>query len=303
MAAPITPQTFRPIPKTAAQQILDFILSVTPFPVSDAVFDVVAAADATKSLRANLSAQAPSTTTTIATTGTVARTFTLPDITGTALVQQVGTGFVFIGQPGQLYGSNAGMQFSTLVANRAQFRGNQYGAHAAGAGVTGFKSRATFIGAPVQPPPGTPGGGCLGGDILLGFTAIGVTPDDMQIPLAGTLRFQVPAGFVAAGQNYLPAELSLSLADLTGPTNSIRQVVLFSSGGETQTLRGVRAGGAATVPGSLGTGSLWSSGAGDPNGTVTGKPGDLYTNTLGGAGTTLYVKESGVGTNTGWTGK
>jgi hypothetical protein len=42
---------------------------------------------------------------------------------------------------------------------------------------------------------------------------------------------------------------------------------------------------------------------GSPNGVVTGNPGDLYLNKSGGAGTTLYVKESGSGTNTGWVGK
>ena len=44
-------------------------------------------------------------------------------------------------------------------------------------------------------------------------------------------------------------------------------------------------------------------GAGSPNTVVTGNIGDLYLNTSGGAGTTLYVKESGAGTNTGWVGK
>lgn len=44
-------------------------------------------------------------------------------------------------------------------------------------------------------------------------------------------------------------------------------------------------------------------GTGSPNGAVTGSPGDLYLNKSGGAGTTLYVKESGTGTNTGWVGK
>lgn len=46
-----------------------------------------------------------------------------------------------------------------------------------------------------------------------------------------------------------------------------------------------------------------SSGTGSPNGVVTGSVGDLYTRTDGGAGTTLYVKESGTATNTGWVGK
>jgi hypothetical protein len=44
-------------------------------------------------------------------------------------------------------------------------------------------------------------------------------------------------------------------------------------------------------------------GSGSPNTVVTGNPGDLYLNTAGGASTTLYVKESGTGTNTGWVGK
>jgi len=59
--------------------------------------------------------------------------------------------------------------------------------------------------------------------------------------------------------------------------------------------------------GRVGTGGAagpkWMSGAGSPETVVTGSPGDLYSNTSGGAGTTLYVKESGVATNTGWVGK
>lgn len=43
--------------------------------------------------------------------------------------------------------------------------------------------------------------------------------------------------------------------------------------------------------------------AGDPNGNVTGNIGDLCINTGGGAGVTLWVKESGDGTNTGWVAK
>ena len=44
-------------------------------------------------------------------------------------------------------------------------------------------------------------------------------------------------------------------------------------------------------------------GVGTPEGSVVGSPGDLYLNTSGGANTTLYVKESGAATNTGWVGK
>jgi hypothetical protein len=49
-------------------------------------------------------------------------------------------------------------------------------------------------------------------------------------------------------------------------------------------------------------GVLWRCGAGTPEGVVTAPVGSLYTNTSGGAGTTLYVKESGAG-NTGWVAK
>lgn len=46
---------------------------------------------------------------------------------------------------------------------------------------------------------------------------------------------------------------------------------------------------------------IWA--AGDPNGSVTGRVGDMFLRTDGGAGTVFYVKESGNGTNTGWVGK
>ena len=52
-----------------------------------------------------------------------------------------------------------------------------------------------------------------------------------------------------------------------------------------------------------GAGVTISSGAVTPNTNVTGSVGDLYTWTGGGAGTTLWVKESGAATNTGWVAK
>ena len=48
--------------------------------------------------------------------------------------------------------------------------------------------------------------------------------------------------------------------------------------------------------------SLWTSGAGTPEGSKTAPVGSMYTDTSGGAGTTLYIKESGTG-NTGWVAK
>lgn len=44
-------------------------------------------------------------------------------------------------------------------------------------------------------------------------------------------------------------------------------------------------------------------GTGNPNGVVVGSPPDLFLNTSGGAGTTLWVKESGNSTDSGWVGK
>ena len=44
------------------------------------------------------------------------------------------------------------------------------------------------------------------------------------------------------------------------------------------------------------------SGTGSPENVVSAPVGSLYQRTDGGAGTTLYVKESGTG-NTGWIGK
>lgn len=47
---------------------------------------------------------------------------------------------------------------------------------------------------------------------------------------------------------------------------------------------------------------VWYAGLGTPEGSVTAPVGSLYSRTDGGAGTSLYVKESGSG-NTGWVGK
>lgn len=47
---------------------------------------------------------------------------------------------------------------------------------------------------------------------------------------------------------------------------------------------------------------VWLAGGGSPEGAVTAVVGSLWSRTDGGAGTTLYVKQSGTG-NTGWVGK
>jgi len=204
-----------------------------------------------------------------------------------------GTARVFLGQTAS-FSSNAGLQVSYTTANRAQFRGNQFGAHNAGAGVTGYKSRGAAVGTLA---------GCIAGDLLWRATAIGVAPDDASAPLAATISAQVPASFVSAGQNYLPSEVEIATVAMAGPINGRRAAQLVTADGETQTLRGVRAGGPATLPTALDAGTLWSSGAGAPNGAIVGSPGDLYSDTTGAAGLVLWVKESGAATNTGWISK
>lgn len=74
---------------------------------------------------------------------------------------------------------------------------------------------------------------------------------------------------------------------------------------------GINAGAGTTPTGSLTLASVllnssatkWSSGALTPNSNVTGSVGDMYTWTGGAAGTTLWIKESGSATNTGWVSK
>lgn len=66
--------------------------------------------------------------------------------------------------------------------------------------------------------------------------------------------------------------------------------------------------GSFAIGGAFGVGAAtgfcqWFTGNGAPNGVVTANIGSFYTNVGGGAGTTLFVKESGNGTNTGWVGK
>jgi hypothetical protein len=267
------------------------------YPVPDNVFAVNDNLDPTKFLNVELAGQAPGTTQTITTTATISRPFRLPDISGTAIVQQDVTGKVYmgLGVVGDVIASNAGIQYSTITANRAQLRSNQFGAHSAGPGATGFKSRGATIGALA---------GCVGGDLLYRVTAIGVAPNNIDIPLAGTVTLQIPPGFVAAAQNYVPTEYEVALVPLAGPINSRRAVQLVTSEGETAALNGVRVGGPATTPATISTvGALIRSGNGDPETVITGSVGDLWLRLDGGAGTTLYVKESGAATNTGWVGK
>lgn len=78
--------------------------------------------------------------------------------------------------------------------------------------------------------------------------------------------------------------------------NSISIAVLTTTGNVSLTQAG------ASIVFAGNNNALWRTGTGSPEGAVTAPVGSLYTDTSGGAGTTLYVKESGAG-NTGWVAK
>lgn len=127
---------------------------------------------------------------------------------------------IVVNQGGVTFISNAGIQYSTKRANRAQFRGNQFGANAAGPGATGFKSRGVNIGDLAS---------VAAGDLLFRITAIGVPADNASVPLAALLSLQVPVGGV--GPNYVATEYELQLVPLEGPINGAKVMFKVTSQG------------------------------------------------------------------------
>lgn len=123
------------------------------------------------------------------------------------------------------------------------------------------------------------------------------------------IEFDAPTGGGTVN-SYIGVHCDLNLADIT-VTGSAFGAVLGGGGGSGSAalfLNNTNTNSGAIVwgPGGAGPGAIANgiySGAGSPNGVVTANPGSMYLNTSGGSGTTLYVKESGTGTNTGWVGK
>jgi hypothetical protein len=154
---------------------------------------------------------------------TVNQVWTLPDFTGNLLlaIQTAGANFgiVFINQTAKDHGSNAGIQFTTSVANRAQFRGNQYGPNAGIPGMTAFKSRG---------PEGGPDLPVIVGDVIWRATAIGIT-DNLSFPLSGTVSVVVES--VPAGQGYVGTGYEVGLVPDTGPANGRVQAFYVSGNG------------------------------------------------------------------------
>lgn len=91
-------------------------------------------------------------------------------------------------------------------------------------------------------------------------------------------------------------------------TTGARQLILFKGDGTatSQIVLNAATGDVSAV-GKFVTGPTLTvqilNGTGTPEGAVVADPGSLYLNRSGGAGTTLYVKQTGFGTNTGWVGK
>jgi hypothetical protein len=109
--------------------------------------------------------------------------------------------------------SNAGFQYNSLVANRANWRANAFGAHAAGAGNTYFKSRGVTIGALAS---------VLDGDTIGHQTYIGVTGNNTNIPLAAVVSITVPVGGVFP--TWVAADWNLELTNLAGTRNNVVKV-------------------------------------------------------------------------------
>jgi hypothetical protein len=267
------------------------------YPVPDNVFAINDDLDPTKFLNVQLAGQATGTTQTIVTTATVSRPFRLPDISGTAVVSEDVTGFTYIGgQKTQDNGSNARVQLQSNIANGSQYRSSQYGANVGVPGISTFKSRGASF--PTL-------AACLPGDVIFRATAASVTQTG-TIPLGGMISIQIPTDFPQTGQSWNATEFEIQLVPYTSATNGRRVSFKVTAGGEAQTLAGIRVGGPLVVslgpnpPGQLNKGALISSGNGDPNGSVTGSVSDLWCRLDGGPGTTLYTKEAGAATNTGW---
>lgn len=125
---------------------------------------------------------------------------------------------IFINQGGASFSSNAGVQLSSTTANRAAFRANQFGANTGVPGVVGFKSRGTNVADLAS---------VADGDILWRATAIGVTGNNLNVPLAGFLSIEVPTG--GTNPTWVASDFTVSLVPLAGPINSIRTVFKVTS--------------------------------------------------------------------------
>lgn len=104
-----------------------------------------------------------------------------------------------------------------------------------------------------------------------------------------SVAIAVPAGFAVAGSP-LVANGTITISIASGAT--VRASIGAAESGNNTDITDL-------VSGILIGGSAINTGVGSPETVVVGNVGDLYLRQDGGAATTLYVKESGLG-NTGW---
>lgn len=142
-----------------------------------------------------------------------------------------------------------------------------------------FKARVIYSGKSTSLVPGGPFTGysslIIGGEG--GIVGLGYTP------VAGGL----------AALLYLTDEITVNLGGPLIPDTANA----YDIGSSSKPIRNIYAD-SIVLPGGI----TWTKGIGSPETVVTAPIGSLYSNTSGGASTTLYVKTSGSG-NTGWTAK
>ena len=151
------------------------------------------------------------------------------------------------------------------------------------------------------------------GASAMGFcvgTTLVMACDSSGLNLAGaalTLRFN--------SSTILAADAAGVLSQRNASNPQTLRIYEVDSGANDEYLEISAAAGTNTIkPAATGTGTasvvryytttavFWTSGSGSPESVVTAPVGSMYTDTAGGAGTTLYVKESGTG-STGWIAK
>jgi len=125
------------------------------------------------------------------------------------------------------------------------------------------------------------------------------SPGSAQVTAVG-LETSVTLNQLFVQQNGNPASVvALNYTQQNELSQIIDKVPFWSKNFGTSTSRQVPTFNDGVI---LNNGTQVKSGTGSPQGVVTAPVGSLYTRTDGGAGTTLYIKESGTG-NTGWVEK
>lgn len=185
---------------------------------------------------------------------------------------------------------------SIVDANNADSTGNaQFGARVSNGGIINLSGAGSTAGNTSGPYSVSNGGDIFQTDGLL-FPALAE---------GGTLRVH------NTGRTHFGDVANTSIGDTTFGIDGVTRVVLKVAGVLHPSTDNTQAFGRVTERWSQGfirqlhpgAGAvIWTSGAGTPEGAVTAPVGSMFTRSDGGAGVTLYVKESGSG-NTGWAAK